>query len=36
MQERNQDSELAARIESYELAFRMQMSAPEATDVTSS
>ena len=32
---RNQDSELAARIESYELAFRMQMSAPEATDVSS-
>ena len=25
----------AARIESYELAFRMQMSAPEATDVSS-
>src|SRR5258705_529914 len=32
---RNRDSELAARIESYELAFRMQMSAPEATDVSS-
>ena len=32
---RNQDSELAARIESYELAFRMQMAAPEATDVGS-
>src|SRR5205814_5853522 len=32
---RNHDSELAARIESYELAFRMQMSAPEATDVSS-
>lgn len=31
---RNNDSELAARIESYELAFRMQMSAPEATDVS--
>jgi hypothetical protein len=31
---RNHDSELAARIESYELAFRMQMSAPEATDVS--
>ena len=29
---RNRDSELAARIASYELAFRMQMSAPEATD----
>ena len=32
---RNQDSELAARIASYELAFRMQMSAPEATDISS-
>src|SRR5438105_1244423 len=32
---RNRDSELAARMESYELAFRMQMSAPEATDVSS-
>jgi hypothetical protein len=32
---RKHDSELAARIESYELAFRMQMSAPEATDVSS-
>src|SRR6266446_5731913 len=32
---RNHDSELAARIASYELAFRMQMSAPEATDVSS-
>src|SRR5438477_9889637 len=32
---RNHDSELAARMESYELAFRMQMSAPEATDVSS-
>ncbi len=32
---RNHDSELAARIESYELAFRMQMSAPEATDISS-
>jgi len=31
---RNQDSELAARIASYELAFRMQMSAPEATDIS--
>jgi hypothetical protein len=27
------DSELAARIESYELAYRMQMAAPEALDV---
>lgn len=32
---RNQDSELSARISSYELAFRMQMSAPEATDISS-
>src|SRR5262245_16642552 len=32
---RNHDSELAARMETYELAFRMQMSAPEATDVSS-
>lgn len=31
---RNADSELAARLESYELAFRMQMSAPEATDIS--
>ena len=31
---RNFDSELAARLESYELAFRMQMAAPEATDLT--
>jgi len=30
---RHSDSELAARIASYELAFRMQMSAPEATDI---
>jgi uncharacterized protein (DUF1501 family) len=35
LQSRNHDSELAARIASYELAFRMQMSAPEATDVSS-
>ena len=34
LEERNQDSELAARMESYELAFRMQMAAPEATDVS--
>jgi hypothetical protein len=33
--DRHQDSELAARIASYELAFRMQMSAPEATDISS-
>ncbi|HUQ92084.1 MAG TPA: DUF1501 domain-containing protein [Bryobacteraceae bacterium] len=32
---RNRDSELEARMESYELAFRMQMAAPEATDVSS-
>jgi len=32
MDSRNEDSELAARIASYELAFRMQMAAPEATD----
>ncbi len=31
---RNSDSELAARLESYELAFRMQMAAPEATDIS--
>jgi hypothetical protein len=29
------DSELAARIESFELAYRMQMAAPEALDVAS-
>jgi hypothetical protein len=34
LEERNRDSELAARISSYELAFRMQMSAPEATDIS--
>jgi hypothetical protein len=34
MGSRNNDSELAARIESYELAFRMQMAAPEATDIS--
>jgi hypothetical protein len=34
LEARNQDSELAARIASYELAFRMQMSAPEATDIS--
>ena len=32
---RQNDSELLARMESYELAFRMQMAAPEATDITS-
>src|SRR5215813_10318018 len=35
LESRNHDSELAARLDSYELAFRMQMSAPEATDVSS-
>ena len=35
LESRTRDSELAARIESYELAFRMQMSAPEATDLSS-
>jgi hypothetical protein len=35
LQARNHDSELAARLSSYELAFRMQMAAPEATDVSS-
>jgi hypothetical protein len=34
MTARNEDSELSARLESYELAFRMQMAAPEATDVS--
>ncbi len=32
---RNFDAELAARLESYELAFRMQVAAPEATDIGS-
>jgi hypothetical protein len=32
-QEHPADSELAARIESFELAYRMQMAAPEALDV---
>ena len=35
LRERNRDSELTARLESYELAFRMQMEAPEATDISS-
>lgn len=35
MEQRNKDHELQARIESYELAFRMQMAAPEATDISS-
>lgn len=34
LRERNLDSELAARLEAYELAFRMQMAAPEATDIS--
>jgi hypothetical protein len=34
MESRNNDSELSARIASYELAFRMQMAAPEATDIS--
>jgi hypothetical protein len=33
LEARNGDSELSARIDSYELAFRMQMAAPEATDI---
>ena len=35
LESRNRDSELDARIASYELGFRMQMSAPEATDISS-
>ena len=35
LEARHHDSELEARIASYELAFRMQMSAPEATDLSS-
>jgi hypothetical protein len=31
--QRHQDSQLAARMESYELAFRMQSAAPEAVDI---
>ena len=34
LEARNNDSELMARLESYELAFRMQMAAPEATDIS--
>ncbi len=34
LETRNRDSELEARLESYELAFRMQMAAPEATDIS--
>src|SRR5262249_9740492 len=35
LEARNRDSELSARLESYELALRMQIAAPEATDVSS-
>jgi hypothetical protein len=34
LQENEGESELAARIESFELAYRMQMAAPEALDVS--
>jgi hypothetical protein len=34
LEARNRDSELSARMSSYELAFRMQMAAPEATDIS--
>ena len=34
LEARSNDSELMARLESYELAFRMQMTAPEATDIS--
>ena len=34
LEERDSDAELTARLESYELAFRMQMAAPEATDIS--
>ena len=34
LEARRHDAELAARIASYELAFRMQMSAPEATNIS--
>jgi hypothetical protein len=34
MQSRDNDDELAARIEAYELAFRMQAAAPELVDLT--
>ena len=33
MAQRGDDSELAARVESFELAYRMQMAAPEALDL---
>src|SRR4051794_20567070 len=35
LQSRGGDAELAARIQSYELAFRMQSAAPEAVDLSS-
>ncbi|HEY3899210.1 MAG TPA: DUF1501 domain-containing protein [Chthoniobacter sp.] len=35
LQQEQNDSELAARIQSYELAYRMQMAAPEALDFAS-
>ncbi len=35
LQERGPDAELEARIQSYELAFRMQTAAPEAVDLNS-
>ncbi len=34
LEPRNGDAELSARIASYELGFRMQMAAPEATDIS--
>ena len=34
LRERNFDTDLEARLQSYELAFRMQMAAPEATDIS--
>jgi len=35
LQDKNDDQDLAARIESFELAFRMQTAAPEAMDINS-
>ena len=35
LEERAEDSELAARMNAYELAFRMQASAPEVADISS-
>ena len=34
LRERSFDTDLEARLQSYELAFRMQMAAPEATDIS--